>query len=88
MDEIGNVLDRIHEHMAKADRIDPQYRQAFQELDKNIRAMKRAQNDNAATELASLDRQARFLAARFETEHPQIGALIQRLSVLLQGMGM
>ena len=52
MDEIGNVLDRIHEHMAKADRIDPQYRQAFQELDKNIRAMKRAQNDNAATELA------------------------------------
>lgn len=88
MDEIGNVLDRIHEHMAQTDRIDPQYRQAFLELDKNIRAMKRVRDDNAATELASLDRQARFLAARFEAAHPQIGALVMRLSALLQGMGM
>ncbi len=87
MKEIGNVLDRIHEHMDKTDRIEPQYRQAFHELDKNIRAMKRVQDDNAATQLASLDKQARFLAARFETEHPQIGALILRLSALLQGMG-
>ena len=87
MDEIGNVLDRIHEHMMETDRIDPQYRQAFLELDKNIRAMKRVQDDNASTELASLDRQARFLAARFETEHPQICTLIRRLSALLQGMG-
>ena len=53
MDEIGNVLDRIHEHMMETDRIDPQYRQAFLELDKNIRAMKRVQDDNASTELAS-----------------------------------
>ena len=88
MDEIDNVLNRIHEHMEKTDRIDPQYRKAFHELDKNIRAMKQAQNDNAATELASLDRQARLLAAHFETEHPQIGALVLRLSALLQGMGL
>ena len=87
MDEIGNVLDKIHEHMAKTDRINPEYRQEFQELDKKIRAMKQVQNDNAATELASLDRKARFLAAKFESEHPQIGALIMRLSTLLQGIG-
>ena len=60
MDEIGNVLDKIHEHMAKTDRINPEYRQEFQELDKNIRAMKQVQNDNAATELASLDRNGPF----------------------------
>lgn len=54
---------------------------------KNIRAMKRVQDDNDATELASLDKKARFLVASFETEHRQIGALILRLSALLRGIG-
>lgn len=87
MDSADNVLDQIHTHIAKTDNIDPILWKEFQELDKNIRAMKEVENNNGPMELAELDKQARLLAAKFETDHPYIGEMIARLSRILQGMG-
>lgn len=87
MDNIDDVLDQIHTHIAKTDNIDPSLQKDFHELDKSIRAMNEVKKNNGEMDLAELDRQARLLAARFETKHPRIGELIVRLSGILQGMG-
>ena len=87
MDSIDDVLDQIHTHIAKTDNIDPSLQKDFHELDKSIRAMNEVKKNNGAMDLAELDRQARLLAAKFETKHPRIGELIVRLSGILQGMG-
>lgn len=87
MEDVKNVLDQIHMHIAKTDNVDPLLQKEFSKLDKNIRAMNVLKNDSGTAELAELDKQARFLAARFETKHPHIGDLIRRLSTILQGMG-
>lgn len=39
MDNIDDVLDQIHTHIAKTDNIDPSLQKDFHELDKSIRAM-------------------------------------------------
>ena len=87
MVEINDTLDQIHAHLAKTEKVDPELQKEFHELDKNIRAMKAVQKENGATELAELDKQARLLAARFETKHPHVGGLIMQLSNILQSMG-
>lgn len=40
MVEINDMLDQIHTHIAKTEKVDPALQKEFRELDKNIRAMK------------------------------------------------
>lgn len=59
MDNIDDVLDQIHTHIAKTDNIDPSLQKDFHELDKSIRAMNEVKKNNGAMDLAELDRQAK-----------------------------
>ena len=88
MKAIHDTLDQIHTHLGQTEQVDPALRKEFHELDTNIRKMLAVKNDNAATELNELDKQARLLAARFETKHPHVGGLITQLANILQSMGM
>lgn len=62
-------------------------KQEYRELDDNIRKMMAVKNENAASDLAIMDSDARRIAAKFEVKHPHVGGLIRQLADILQSMG-
>lgn len=87
MQKLNDKLDQIDKHISSVDQLDPALKQEYNELNDNIRKMMVVKNENAASNLAALDSDARSIAARFEVKHPHAGGLIRQLADILQSMG-
>ena len=87
MQKIKDTLDQIQTHISSAGQVDPALKQEYQELDDNIRKMMAVRNENAASDLAMMDSDARRIAAKFEVKHPHVSGLIRQLADILQSMG-
>ena len=87
MQKIKDKLDQIQTHLSSTQGLDPALKQEYRELDDNIRKMMAVKNENAASDLAIMDSDARRIAAIFEVKHPQVGGLIRQLADILQSMG-
>lgn len=87
MQKIKETLDQIQTHISFTGQIDPALKQEYQELNDNIRKMMAVKNENATSDLAVMDSDARRIAAKFEVKHPHVGSLIRQLADILQSMG-
>ena len=73
MQKIKDKLDQIQTHLSSTQGLDPALKQEYRELDDNIRKMMAVKNENAASDLAIMDSDARRIAAKFEVKHPHVG---------------
>ena len=87
MQKIKDKLDQIQTHLSSTQGLDPALKQEYRELDDSIRKMMAVKNENAASDLAIMDSDARRIAAKFEVKHPHVGGLIRQLADILQSMG-
>ena len=87
MQKIKDKLDQIQTHLSSTQGLDPALKQEYRELDDNIRKMMAVKNENAASDLAIMDSDARRIAAKFEVKHPHVCGLIRQLADILQSMG-
>lgn len=87
MQKIKETLDQIQAHISSKEQIDPALKQEYQVLNDNIRKMMAVKNENAATNLAIMDVDARRIATKFEVKHPHVGEMIRQLADILQSMG-
>ena len=87
MQKLNDTLDQIQQHISSTDRMDPALKQEYRELNDNIRKMMAVKNENAQSDLAALDRDARRIAVKFEVKHPHVGGLVRQLADILQSMG-
>ena len=87
MQKVKESLDRIQTHLSSTEQIDPALKREYQELNDNIRKMMAVKNENAASDLAIMNADARRIAAKFEVKHPHVGSLIRQLADILQNMG-
>lgn len=87
MQRIKDKLDQIQTQLSTTEQIDPVLKKEYKELNDNIRKMMAVKNENAASDLAIMDADARRIAAKFEVTHPHVGGLIRQLADILQSMG-
>ena len=87
MQKLNDTLDQIQQHISSTDGMDPALKQEYRELNDNIRKMMAVKHENAQSDLAALDRDARQIAVKFEVKHPHVGGLVRQLADILQSMG-
>ncbi len=87
MQRIKDKLDQIQTQLSTTEQVDPVLKKEYKELNDNIRKMMAVKNENAASDLAIMDADARRIAAKFEVTHPHVGGLIRQLADILQSMG-
>ncbi len=87
MQRIKDKLDQIQTQLSSTEQVDPVLKKEYKELNDNIRKMMAVKNENAASDLAIMDADARRIAAKFEVTHPHVGGLIRQLADILQSMG-
>lgn len=64
MQKIKDKLDQIQTHLSSTQGLDPALKQEYRELDDNIRKMMAVKNENAASDLAIMDSDARRIACQ------------------------
>lgn len=87
MQRIKDKLDQIQTQLSSTEQVDPVLEKEYKELNDNIRKMMAVKNENAASDLAIMDADARRIAAKFEVTHPHVGGLVRQLADILQSMG-